>query len=155
MLPVFLDDPINLGATLFKNRQPLTGQTVSVRVIDQNGGAELLPTTNVPVTTEPNVHNFVWNRLNPNPPPIKTSDLVAFFTVKNEIFPELIQLRPKTKDAVDLVATVEDNTELVAVLSEAEDLSAEISDGSITATVEDATELIAVIADDNQLEGEI
>lgn len=154
MLLAFTDAPIQLGTVLFKNRKPLGGQTVSVRVIDQKDGAELLPATVVPETAETGIYNFEWNRVNPNPPPINITDLQALFTVRNEVFPELIQLRSKTQNPSDFQATISDTEALKATVLNKDDLQATVEGDSLSASVTDDS-LSATVTDEDTLKGEI
>ena len=154
-MTVFVNEPIQLGLSLLRNRQPLSGETITVRVINQKTGAELLPLVVVPETAEPGVYNFEWNALNANPPPINVIDMQAHFLIRDETYVRCIELRTKTQNSSDLTAEVFDDNELTGVVTDIDDLQATVGDDSLVAEIDEPTELTAEVIDGDTLTGEI
>lgn len=107
---IFIGKDINLGLFFARNNRPLTGQTITVKVIDQNGGAQILADTTVVETSEPGVYNFLWQTVNPTPPPNTETDLIALFKSRFKTFTQSISLIKKSEAGGvrgEFVATIE------------------------------------------------
>lgn len=78
---------VPLSVYLTKNLQPLSGETITVRVIRDDNAVELLTSTVVPETSEPAYYLFVWTGQ-----PTREVNLTAIFTVRNRTYTEQIEI---------------------------------------------------------------
>ncbi len=79
---------IPLTTRLLKNNKPDTEQTVTVRVVDQKTGVEVLPSTSAPETIEPGVYTFLWTT-----PPQQERELLAIFDFGPRTVSEFFSIR--------------------------------------------------------------
>lgn len=96
MAPFEFDEDIPLTVRLLKNDKALTGQTVTVRVVDDDAIAtERLAETSTPETAEPGVYTFLWTTA-----PSLELNLIAIFEFGNagnkKTTSEFIKIRKAT-----------------------------------------------------------
>ncbi len=143
-----LEKDVNLGFFFSRNNLPLIGQTVTVRVINQTDGSELLPSTPCPETGEPGYYNFIWTDSNPNPPPVITTQMLVFFDSRSQVFSRSLDLIEKANVISDISAEVFDSDILTAQVFDSDEFTAEIPDQDLTASLEEADDLGATVEDD-------
>lgn len=93
--------PIPLGVSLSKNGIPLSGETITVRVIDPKDGAEKLAVTNLTETSEPGVYFFNWTT-----PPIDIPTLLAKYVTKSIEFEEIITVVRFVAEKTDIIGEI-------------------------------------------------
>lgn len=86
----FIDEVIPLTLRLTKNGRPISGATVTVRVVNQRDGLEILTSTPVLETIETGVYTFEWGTA-----PGEEIDLLVIFIAQNRDFFEFIKIRRK------------------------------------------------------------
>ena len=99
-----LGKDINLGFFFTRNNQSLTGQNVTVRVVNQAGGNELLAEIACPETSEPGIYNFVWELLNPTPPPLTIVNVIVFFKTRSKTFSKNLSFVQSSEDIAIITA---------------------------------------------------
>ena len=133
MSEYIIGEPINLAAMLKRNRFPWTGQSVTVRVVEDDG-TEVLASTVVPETSEPGLHSYEWTN-----PPQRIATFSALFMVKTRCYTEEIKIvyvksKPSQFDKTKVVVNSDNN--LRAKIND-EKIQARIVDDEIKVTIND------------------
>lgn len=93
---------IPLTLRVVKNNKPDTGLTMTVRVVDQEDGAEVLVSISVPETSESGVYTFLWGSA-----PLEERDLLALFTFGPRTASEFFRIRRRPVAQIIQIAEVE------------------------------------------------
>lgn len=93
---------IPLTLRVVKNNKPETGLTMTVRVVDQEDGAEVLTSIAIPETSEPGVYTFLWGSA-----PLEERELLALFTFGPRTASEFFRIRRRPVAQIIQIAEVE------------------------------------------------